>query len=169
MIATMIWVLLMLSQTGAVSAMGVAHWSEEERRQVPAGCLASLRTTSCPEVGGSSSSGCDTCHVRAGLLQGGCSQADVRRYCTERAAADGSVDGVDGGGRGVPTAALQGKFEFAYAYWRDHCDKLPPTFYCSGGGGMGGMCPHPPCTKVDQASGRSFSIAVDQSRGSLCG
>lgn len=58
-----------------------------------------------------------------------------------------------------PTAVLQGRFEFVYAYWRDHCDKLPPSFYCSRGGGMGGMCPHPPCRQDRMSGGCNIDIA----------
>ena len=59
----------------------------------------------------------------------------------------------------LPAARLQGDFEFVYAYWRDHCDKLPPTHYCSGGGGMGGMCRHPPCNQDRMSGGCNIDIA----------
>lgn len=29
-------------------------------------------------------------------------------------------------------AGLVGKFEFAYSYWDEHCDHLPPTHFCGG-------------------------------------
>ena len=35
-------------------------------------------------------------------------------------------------GASVPSARLIGKFDFVYSYWRDHCDVLPPTYFCGG-------------------------------------